>query len=246
MAGEHDGHRKRIIQKLETGTLLDHELLEIMLFSSLPRKNTNDIAHRLLQKFGSMREIFCASKEELMEVKGVGESCATNLRCIGIIYTKYFNVKKEVYEGKYERLNFLSFVNEHYSHVDCEVFDVYLLGKGNEIVKRKRYTEHDDGSARIGTGDLSKLLTAENPVGMVLVHNHPKGEGKPSNADDETTNLCQVVCSMHGVVFCDHCIYSPKGVYSYYMSGNLQKISESFSLDKLVREKETENAKSKV
>ena len=57
MVGEHEGHRKRIIQKLETGALLDHELLEIMLFSMLPRRNTNDIAHRLLQKFGSIEEI---------------------------------------------------------------------------------------------------------------------------------------------------------------------------------------------
>ena len=53
MAVEHEGHRQRIREKLEAGTLLDHELLEILLFPSLPRRNTNDIAHRLLQTFGS-------------------------------------------------------------------------------------------------------------------------------------------------------------------------------------------------
>ena len=86
MANEHEGHRKRIIQKLESGTLLDHEVLEILLFASLPRRNTNDIAHRLLQKFGSMQEVFSASQEELKKVKGIGDTTATNLRCIGIIY----------------------------------------------------------------------------------------------------------------------------------------------------------------
>ena len=86
MAGEHAGHRKRIIQKLESGTLLDHELLEIMLFSVLPRRNTNDLAHRLLNQFGSIHEVYAASMEELMKVPGIGESIAAHIRCTGIVY----------------------------------------------------------------------------------------------------------------------------------------------------------------
>jgi DNA repair protein RadC len=241
MAGEHEGHRKRIIKKLETGTLLDHELLEIMLFSMLPRRNTNDIAHRLLRKFGSMQEVFSASMEELMKVKGVGENTAANLRCIGIIYRKYFTAKQEGYEGRFDPVNFLSYVNEQYPMVDCEVFDVYLIGKGSEVVKRKRYTEDDGLAAKIGATELSKLLTEERPSGIILVHNHPNGTAKPSKMDDETTNLCQVVCNIHGVIFCDHYIYSPYGVYSYYLSGRLKEIGKSFSLEKLIAEKEEEN-----
>ena len=239
MAGEHDGHRKRIIQKLESGTLLDHELLEIMLFSMLPRRNTNDIAHRLLQRFGSMQEVFCASMEELMQVKGVGESVAANIRCIGIVYRKYFSQKQESYEGRYEPINFLSYINEQYSPVDCEVIDVYLVGKGSEIVKRKRYTEDDGLSAKINATDLSKLLAEEKPSGIILVHNHPNGEADPSKTDDETTYRCQLVCSMHGVILCDHYIYSPYGVYSYYLSGRLEEISRTFSIEKLTQEKVT-------
>ena len=238
MAGEHEGHSKRIIKKLESGTLLDHELLEIMLFSMLPRRNTNDIAHRLLQQFGSMQEVFCATQEELMRVKGVGESVAANIRCIGIVYRKYFAVKKENYEGRYEPSNFLSYVNEEYPFVDCEVFDVYLIGKHSEIIKRKRYTEDDGMSVKINAVELSKLLAQEKPSGVILVHNHPQGEARPSKTDDETTNRCQVVCSMHGVVLCDHLIYSPYGVYSYYLSGQLREISKTFSLDKLTGEQE--------
>ena len=238
MAGEHEGHRKRIIQKLESGTLLDHELLEIMLFSMIPRRNTNDIAHRLLQKFGSIQEVFCATQEELKTVKGVGESVAANIRCIGIVYRKYFSTKKEGYEGRYDSTNFLAYINEHYPLVDCEVIDIYLLSKGSEIIKRKRYTEDDGMSAQISSADLSKLLTEENPSGIIIVHNHPLGDANPSQADDEMTKRCQMVCSMHGIMLCDHYIYSPYGVYSYYLSGQLQEISETFSLDKLTNGKE--------
>lgn len=238
MAGEHDGHRRRIIEKLDSGTLLDHELLEILLFSMLPRVNTNDIAHRLLQKFGSMQEIFCATEEELMKVKGIGKSAAANLRCIGIIYRKYFSVKKEGYEGRYEPINFLSYVNEQYSLIDCEVIDVYLVGKGSEIIKRKRYTDDDGMTAKISVSDLSKLLSGEKASGIIIVHNHPTGDSTPSKTDDETTILCQVVCSMHGIILCDHCIYSPYGVYSYYLSGRLKEISSIYSIDKLTADKE--------
>ena len=245
MAGEHEGHRQRIRQKLESGTLLDHELLEVMLFPMLPRRNTNDIAHRLLRKFGSIQEVFCATQEELMKVKGVGESTAANLCCIGIVYRKYFAVKKENYEGRYEPNNFLAYINEQYPSVDCEVFDVYLIGRGSEIVKRKRFTEDDGMTAKISAADLSKLLSEEKPSGIVLVHNHPRGSAQPSDSDDETTSRCQVVCSMHGVIFCDHYIYSPQGVYSYYLSGELREISEVFSLDKLISEQEEKDGRRK-
>ena len=238
MAGEHDGHRKRMMAKLESGTLLDHELLEVILYPFLPRRNTNDIAHRLLRKFGSIQEVFCATQEELRKVKGIGASSAANIRCLGIVYREYFCVRKESYEGQYEPSNFLAYINEQYACLDCEVFDVYLIKKGNEIVKRKRFTEDDGMSAKINAADLSKLLAEEKPSGIVVVHNHPKGVSKPSSLDDETTNRCQVVCSMHGVIFCDHYIYSPYGVYSYYLSGHLKKVSEVFSIDKLIGDKE--------
>ena len=69
---EHDGHRHRIIEKLDTGVLCEHELLEILLFNALPRRNTNDLAHRLLTAFGSIRGVFSASVEQLKLVDGVG------------------------------------------------------------------------------------------------------------------------------------------------------------------------------
>ena len=238
MANEHEGHRQRIREKLETGTLLDHELLEILLFPSLPRRNTNDIAHRLLQRFGSVQEVFTATTEELMKVKGVGQSTAANLRCIGIVYRKYFAKKPQSYEGRYDSQNFLSYINEQYPFVDCEVFDIYCVGKRSEITKRKRFTNDDEMEAKISASALSKLLMEERPSGIVLVHNHPVGNSQPSKKDDEATSLCQVVCGMHGVMFCDHLIYSSYGVFSYYSSGKLAHISRDFSLEKLISKKE--------
>ena len=228
MAGEHAGHRKRIIQKLESDTLLDHELLEIMLFAAMPRRNTNDLAHRLLNKFGSLHEVYSASLEDLMQVEGIGESLAAHIRCTGIIYRKHFLEEKNRFMGKFESRNFAAYVYEQYKTVDCEVIDVYMLGRSGEVVGRHRFTDRNAVSAELDIADLSKLIAKESPTGIVLVHNHPFGECEVSDADDQMTLQCQFVCSMHGILLCDHLIYSMQGVYSYYLAGRLQQLGEEY------------------
>jgi len=230
MAGEHEGHRKRIIAKLESGTLLDHELLEILLFSLQPRKNTNDLAHRLLAKFGSVYGVFSAPMEDLMQVKGVGESIAANLRCIGIVYRKHFLDERKVFKGKFESNRFLAYAKEVYEGADCEIVDVYLLDKKSHVVKKHRFTDENGVSAGMDSSELSKILARERPAGVVLAHNHPFGSPEPSKTDDEATKNCHIVCGLHGVLLCDHVIYSPEGCYSYYLSGKIQKISQSYTI----------------
>ena len=76
----HEGHRKRMLQRLEHGEgLQDHELLEVLLFNAIPRKNTNPLAHELLTAFSSLGELFGASYEELLDVDGVGPETAAYL-----------------------------------------------------------------------------------------------------------------------------------------------------------------------
>ena len=77
--GIHDGHRARKKAQFRQHGLdgfADHEVLELLLYYAIPRKDTNEIAHRLLQKFGSLQNVFAAPAEELAKVDGVGESAA--------------------------------------------------------------------------------------------------------------------------------------------------------------------------
>ena len=67
-----------------------------------------------------------------------------------------------------------------------------------------------------------------------MVHNHPFGEAVPSDADDTMTKNCQLLCSVNNRLLCDHMIYAPSGVYSYYLSGRLSEISKQYSVGKVV------------
>lgn len=230
----HEGHRNRIIQKLDSGVLLEHELLEILLFNAVPRKNTNDLAHRLLAQFHTIKGIFTASEQELESVRGVGKNVAAYLVCVGEFYKRYFESSKSIFDEPFNPRAFLSYIKIVYEDEKVEVLDAYLLDKENKIFKRKRFSGGTSSNIVFAVEDFTQALLTYKPCGIVLVHNHPNGLAKPSIKDETTTEKCQMLCALHNVLFCDHFIYAPDGVYSYYLSGKMQKISKDFSVKNLL------------
>ncbi len=238
MANEHEGHRDRLRSKVETGVLLEHERLEVFLFPLLPRRNTNDIAHRLLSRFGSVYGVFSASVAELTQVKGIGERVAAQLYNMGVVYRQDILPRKSEkrFQGVFHSKDFLPYVKEKYASIEYEVLDLYLLDSKGEICNTYRFTDEDGGSVAIESTELADILVQEKPSGVVFVHNHPQGEGKYSQADSESTKQCQLVCNLHGVLLCDHILCGKDGVYSYYLDGTLQAISRKFSVHTLTKE----------
>ena len=95
----HEGHRQRLKRKLlnsDDEEILPHEALEALLFYALPQKNTNEIAHELIQRFGGISRVFEANMSDLMQVDGVKEHTATLLKLQTIIYKMYLKDKYEV------------------------------------------------------------------------------------------------------------------------------------------------------
>ena len=227
---EHDGHRHRIIEKLDSGNLCEHEILEILLFNAIPRRNTNELAHRLLAAFGSVRGIFSATVAQLKTVDGVGENVAAYLRCVGKFYEVYRAADEERFPKKFEAESFMAFVKEKYAPADKEVLDFYLIDEKQNIVLCKRFTIDSPQRVVVKPEELTKLIVENKPFGIVAVHNHLKGNCFPSVADDKTTRQFQLICSFHNMLFCDHFIYSPAGIYSYYKSGKMREISRNFSI----------------
>lgn len=231
----HEGHRKRIIQKLHNDNLSEHEYLEVFLFNAIPRKNTNEIASELMFAFGSVSGVFNASMDELCQVKGVGESVAAYIYTSGRLFARYnANLKGRTYPQHYEKADFRAFVDSYYAKEKNEVFDCYFIDKKDKIVFRARHTDFKSDSVNTSPETILKGLVQYKPTALVVVHNHPYGPCTPSPEDDDTTCKIQMMCSMHGTMFCDHFIYSKVGTYSYYESGRMTEISERFSVSKIV------------
>lgn len=232
--GEHSGHRKRIIEKLNGEDLLDHELLEILLFNAMPRRNTNDLAHRLLAEFGSIENVVNAEFETLRSVEGVGDGIAAYLCTLGKINGQCQKRRSNALYGKMGKEKFAAFVKEKYAKERVEVIDAYFLDEKSNVIGEFRLAEGSLRNASFAPQELAKLLTLYQPTGLVLAHNHPEGKAEYSKEDEMMTRKVQVICSAQNVLFCEHLICGQDGVYSYYLSGKMSNITKEFSMYALI------------
>ncbi len=221
-------------EKAEKDALADHEWLEVLLYGVIPRRDTNEIAHRLLKRFGSVTGIFFASMEDLQTIEGVGVSVASHIRAIGHFFEKYGNEKALLYRESFTCKSFMAYVKAAYKEVGIEVADVYLLDGEGYVMKKRRFSIDKEGEVNIPPNEFTSFITAEGVAGIVVAHNHPYGHAEPSNADDRLTKNCQMLCSINNRLFCDHMIYAPDGVFSYYASGKLALLSREYAVSNLL------------
>ncbi len=227
---EHGGHRQRLLKKVENGLVYEHEYLEALLFNAQPRKNTNDIAHRLLAEFGTVENVLRAPIERLMEVEGVGKSIALYLHCTFRLCDMLPNIQKEDYPEIYEHNAFLAYVKAKYGRYRAERLDVYCLDGNSVIYRMVSFTDSDVGKVSLSGESVGDMLANVRPSGIVLVHNHPQGNATPSEADDKTTEKVQILCALQNVLLCDHYVYAPDGVFSYRESGRLHGLYKKTAL----------------
>ncbi|HIZ73352.1 MAG TPA: hypothetical protein H9964_07205 [Candidatus Gallimonas intestinavium] len=235
----HEGHRQRMLERLESaeGSLQEHELLEILLFNAIPRKNTNELAHRLLSAFGSLRAVLGAEMAELKAVPGVGESTAAYLRIIGIFYARA-QLKEPELPSAFSFAAFRPFLIERFEGAREEYVELYSLD-GKDCVKNvRRFSSEKSFQASVDPKEISRFLVEAKPAAMVAVHNHITGPATPSREDDDFTAQLEILCSMHNVSLRDHIICSPEGVYSYFLSGKLNELSARYSIGNVLGREE--------
>ncbi len=205
----HDGHRQRrkeLFRKHGLATFADHEVLELLLYYAVPRQDTNPIAHRLIERFGSLEGVFCASFDELQQVEGIGENAATLIRLMfplcrrvrteGNRHPTILNTDARV--GDYFLELFLGETKEL-------LYQACLDGKGKLLA---RYLLAEGGVDRV---NLNMRTIAENALrvnasSVILAHNHPSGVALPSEEDNKTTLEIWRVLGSIGVELVDHII----------------------------------------
>ncbi len=223
-------------EKLRDTGLLDWEILEVLLYSFQPRKNTVDLAHKLIESFGSAVGALFASFEQLCAVEGIGESIANSLYAWGVAYRENFKLVYDPFVGEFHLEEFLLRGADMYRAERCEVLDIYLLNAENRVISRHRRTDDKSREVSLDTQWLAKFLSDEEVYGVVMAHNHPEGIANHSDQDERSTRACQMICTAHGKVLCDHVIFSRDGAYSYYQKGRLKKISKEYSFQTVVKD----------
>lgn len=222
----HYGHRSRLRERVAKEGLEnfhEYQVLEYVLSFVIPYKDTNDLAHELIDKFGSLAGVFEANTSELMTVKGMGEVSATFLSDFIKIYNRYerckLATKTEITNPRqtYEYFNGL-----FKGKLSEELYLVALTPK-SKIVKTQRISSGTANEARVQIRDITDLMSTLKVANIIVAHNHPNGSSDPSKEDDKFTKALVTTLTINGCHLIDHMIISEDGRYSYRESGLIDK-----------------------
>ena len=205
----HLGHRARMREKLLAAgpeALLDHELLEMVLFLALPRRDTKPIARALLARFGSFANAIAAPLHELREVEGLGEAGAAALRTVQAAALRL--ARAEVMDrpvlNNWDRL--LSYLTAALTRERVEQFRVLFLDTRNRLIADEAQARGTVNHTPVYPREVVKRALELQATALILVHNHPSGDPTPSRADLEMTQEIKAAATSLGIVLHDHLV----------------------------------------
>ncbi|MBR5539439.1 MAG: hypothetical protein IKU61_06025 [Clostridia bacterium] len=204
----HSGHRQRLKARFLREGLYGfekHNVLELLLFYAIPLKDTNQIAHALIDKFGSLKRVFEASVEELCTVEGISEHTATLIKLVPAVWQ---NVAGETSsKAAYPSLNKLAkLMIERYEGVTVEITYLVLLDAGYHIIEIVKLEEGSVNHVRFDIRKVVEHVLRTNASMILLAHNHPGGSAIPSTADVVSTEAAAQTLATLNIDFLEHIV----------------------------------------
>lgn len=216
------GHRDRLRHRfLKNGAdaLEDYELIELFLFTAIPRKDVKPLAKELLSTFGSIAGIMNAPLHELEKIKGLSENTIIafkNLHAISLRVMKQDLMHKPILNS-WSRL--MEYCQVTMAHETKEHFRILFLNKKNELIadeiQQSGTVDHTPAYPR----EIMKRALEVGATALILVHNHPSGDHTPSEADVDMTYAIKAAAEPFHIVIHDHLVVSRNGVNSFKSMG---------------------------
>ena len=222
--GIHDGHREKMRQRfLKSGleSFADHEALELLLYYAIPRRDTNPIAHALMERYGSLSAVLSAPPEDLKNVEGIGDSGAVLLRLVAQLCQKarLADAERETVLSSVDRVG--AYLLDRFSGERNEVIYQLCLDRKGRLLACKRLGEGGVASADLDIRRLMENALITNASTVVLAHNHPSGIALPSQEDYASTERARRALETIGVRLTDHIIVADGDFVSMADSGYL-------------------------
>ncbi len=224
----HRGHRIRLKGEFLSGGLQnmpDHKVLELLLFFGIPYKDTNPIAHDLIERFGSLSGVFEASLADLVTVKGMTENAACLIKMMLPVNRRYIEdvASRKPFFTKTEDI--VDFLRAKYAGVGNECVYALCFDQQRYLIACRMLNEGDISSSMFDLRKLTALVLETNAASVIISHNHPHGITLPSKEDiDITERACKLLSTLK-VDLLDHIIVSE---ISYNSMINMPRFAHIF------------------
>ncbi len=216
------GHRQRLRERFMIGgadALQDYELLELLLFMAVPRRDVKPMAKDLLAKFGSLPELMSAPHSAISQVNGVSENTATAIKTVFAISERMMkqDLMQKPILNNWTRL--MDYCHMSMAHETKEHFRILFLNKKNMLIadeiQGSGTVDHTPAYPR----EIMKRALELGATALILMHNHPSGDSTPSQADIDMTNMIIDAAKPFDITIHDHIVIAREGYTSFRNEG---------------------------
>ena len=216
------GHRERLRERFLKGgadALPDYELLELVLYGALPRRDTKPLAKALLARFGSFADVISAKPERLLEVDGVGEGVVAGLKTIhaAALRLTQSDVLDRTALSSWSAL--IDYCRASMAYHDKEQFRILFLDRKNKIIADEVQQEGTVDHTPVYPREVIRRALELSATAVILVHNHPSGDPAPSRADIDMTKQIVEAAEKLSITVHDHVIIGREGHASFRQLG---------------------------
>ena len=219
---KHDGHRSRLKARFLSQGLdgfTDIQVLELMLYYCIPQKDTNPLAHRLLDRFGSLHQVLDAPMDALTQVSGVGEHTALFLHLITEV-CRFYQVDRATKTAIVPTLESCAeYMRPFFFGRKLETVFLLCLDAKCKVLCCREVGEGSVNSAGISVRKVVELALSAGASTVVLAHNHPSGLALPSQEDIQTTSRLALALKAVDIHLADHFVFADEDYVSMALSG---------------------------
>ena len=219
MSNIHEGHRDRMRSRfLKEGAdgFADHEILEMLLYGTIPRGDTNEIAHHLLDEFGSISNLIEADPHEITKTAGVGLKSGVFLSLLHELVRRYEKEKLEMKPALTSIPRTVDYCKALVAFRPTECFYVIFLDGRRQILHTSKISEGTVNDTAVSPRIVVEKALRYKATGVVLCHNHPNGTVKPSFDDIQLTLSLKKLMQPLGIDVVDHIVIGANEYFSFF------------------------------
>lgn len=223
--GEFDGHRDRLRKHyLEHGmdALRDYEVLELLLFYAVPRKDVQPIARKMLAHFGSIAAVLDAAPQELKEVSGLSDNAIVLLQMIPSLSRRYLVSRTDLGVVLNSTKATGKFIVPYFHGESEEAVYLLCLDMKQKLIACRLLQKGNINSVPLPIRKAIEIALNTNAAAVIVAHNHPGGVALPSNADYEATNHLTEALKPLGIPLLDHVIVADEDYVSLLDNGYIR------------------------